>query len=122
MELLTLTHRRLPGTTVVTVCGELDALTAHDLDAYLAEVLHGGDHLVFDLGQVTFLDTSALSVILAACERTRRQGGAPRLAALRRGPARVVALTGIASAVPVHPTVKDALAALPAVACAVVRG
>ena len=46
-----------------------------------------------------------------ACERTRRLGGAPSLAALQRSPARVVEITGIAAAVPVHATVEDALGA-----------
>jgi anti-sigma B factor antagonist len=110
MDQLTLTHRRLPGTAIVAVGGELDALTALDLEAFLIEILHDGDDLVFDLGETTFLDTSGLRVILAACERTRRLGGMPCLAALRRGPARVVAITGIAAAVQVHATVDDALA------------
>ncbi|MCO5969238.1 STAS domain-containing protein [Actinoallomurus soli] len=109
MEELTLTHRRLPGTTVVTVGGELDAATARDLEAFLSEVLHEGDDLVFDLTALAFMDTSGLGVILAAGERTRRLGGRPCLAGLRGGPARVVALTGIASAVPVYDTVDDAL-------------
>jgi anti-anti-sigma factor len=109
MDQLTLTYRRLPGATIVAVGGELDALTALDLEAFLSEVLHDGDDLVFDLGEMSFLDTSGLMVILAASERTRRLGGRPCLAALRRGPARVVALTGIASAVAIHPTVEDAV-------------
>ncbi|GAA4606994.1 STAS domain-containing protein [Actinoallomurus liliacearum] len=109
MEELTFTHRRLPGTTVVVARGELDAGTARNLEAFLAEVLHDGDDLVFDLAGLTFMDTSGLGVILAAGERTRRLGGTPRLAGLRGGPARVVALTGVASAIPVHDTVEDAL-------------
>ncbi|MEV0406261.1 STAS domain-containing protein [Actinoallomurus sp. NPDC050550] len=111
MELLTLTHRRLPGTTVVSAGGELDALTARELEAWLPEILHEGDDLVFDLGGLTFLDTSGLGVLLMTCERTRRLGGTPGLAALQRSPARVVEITGIASAVPVHATVEDALGA-----------
>lgn len=109
MEELTLTHRRLPGTTVVTIGGELDAGTARHLETFLSEVLHEGDDLVFDLVELTFMDTGGLGVILAAGERTRRLGGRPCLAGLRGGPARVVALTGIASAIPVHDTLDDAL-------------
>src|SRR3954463_13909164 len=111
MELLTLTHRRLPGTTIDSGGGEIAALTARELEAWLPEVLHEGDDLVFDLSELTFLDTSGLRILLLACERTRRLGGTPGLAALQRGPARVVEITGIAAAVPVHSTVEDALGA-----------
>jgi anti-anti-sigma regulatory factor len=49
----------------------------------------------------------SLQVLLMACERTRRLGGTPALAALQRSPARVVEITGIAAAFPVHPPVEE---------------
>lgn len=109
MRQMTLTHRYLPGTTIVRIGGELDALTATELDAFLHQAVRAGDDLVFDLADLTFLDSTGLEVMLAHCERTRRHGGTPALTDLQRSPARVIAITGVASAAAVYSTVEQAL-------------
>jgi anti-sigma B factor antagonist len=54
--------------TVVAVAGELDLHTAAELESTLGEVGHNG-RIVVDLSQVTFLDSTALGVLLRASSR-----------------------------------------------------
>ncbi len=50
---------------IITVCGELDADTGLALQHQLAgQVVHGRRHLVLDLADVPFMDSSGLRVIV----------------------------------------------------------
>ncbi|QYC41170.1 Anti-sigma-B factor antagonist [Nonomuraea coxensis DSM 45129] len=110
MPSLTLAHdERLPGVTVITVSGELDATNRAQLDAYVKDLPAG--RLVFDLSGVPFMDSSALHVLLMCDARCRREGGSVRLAAVQSLPARLFEITGVLAHVPVHGTVEDAVAA-----------
>jgi anti-sigma B factor antagonist len=51
---------------VVRIAGELDLATAPTIWAALEEALAGGDELVLDLSDVTFIDSSGLSVLVRA--------------------------------------------------------
>jgi anti-anti-sigma factor len=61
---------------VVSVSGDLDALTAPDLDLMLRAVLDTGrDQIVLDLADVEFFGGAALDPIAAAAGRLRSRGG-----------------------------------------------
>jgi len=61
---------------VVSVSGDLDALTAPDLDRMLQAVLDTGrDQIVLDLADVEFFGGAALDPIAAAARRLRERGG-----------------------------------------------
>ena len=65
MNELTLTTRTTAtGTVVLNLLGELDFYTAPQLrDALAALVLEAGQHLVLDLGALTFCDSSGCSAL-----------------------------------------------------------
>ena len=66
-----------PERTVVRVApaGELDATTASQLESQLHELRDSGfDRIVLDLRRVTFLDSTALALILAE-DRSARDSG-----------------------------------------------
>ncbi|MEU8247702.1 STAS domain-containing protein [Nonomuraea sp. NPDC048916] len=110
MSLLTYACQHLPGVTVIAVGGELDATNASRLESFIDESRRRpDDHLVFDLTEMCFLDSSGLRVLLNAYTYGTRQGGSVRLAALRPMPARMVQITRIDAHLPVHPTVAEAL-------------
>ncbi|GAB2593627.1 hypothetical protein GCM10027168_27920 [Streptomyces capparidis] len=74
-------RERLVGDTVVVeVEGEMDALSAPRLIAYL-DSLTGGDRpdVVLDLRRVTFLDCSGLSALVRTQNRARERYGRVRL-------------------------------------------
>ena len=65
------------GSITVMLAGEFDLSTAADLRACLVrpDVL-GATQMQVDLTRVTFLDSSSIGVLVAACKHVRRSGGA----------------------------------------------
>ncbi len=56
--------RRAADSTVVMIGGELDVATAPALRSHLSDLIaNGRTRLVFDLGQLRFLDASGLGVL-----------------------------------------------------------
>ncbi|MEV0590156.1 STAS domain-containing protein [Nonomuraea cavernae] len=110
MSWLTYACQHLPGVTVIAVGGDLDATNAGRLESFIDESRQRpDDHLVFDMTEVCFLDSSGLRVLLNAYTHCVRHGGSIRLAALRPMPARMVQITRIDAHLPVHATVEEAL-------------
>jgi anti-sigma B factor antagonist len=61
---------------VVTVAGDIDIFTAPRLRELLVELIDAGRlHLVVDLEKVTFLDSTALAVLIGAWRRVRDHDG-----------------------------------------------
>jgi anti-sigma B factor antagonist len=116
---LDLSTRRLGDRAVVSVGGEVDLETASQLsDAALDVVREGCPHLVVDLTDVTFMDSTGLKVLLAIHHRAQLAGGSLALAGASRTVLRVLTLTGLDQTFPLHDTVEDALAGAPASAAA----
>ncbi|MCA2224102.1 STAS domain-containing protein [Nonomuraea aurantiaca] len=112
MSWLTYACQHLPGATVIAVGGELDATNESRLDAFIRECRQRpGDHLVFDLAEVHFMDSAGLRLLLSTYTFSRQHGGSVRLAALQPMPARLVEVTRIGEHLPVHATLQDALTA-----------
>jgi anti-anti-sigma factor len=88
-----------PGRVRITPKGELDIATQAELRGVLAR--HGrAPSLTLDLGQLRFIDTSGLRLILETAEAARRDGR--DLTVLRGDPAvqRLFDLAGVAELVP----------------------
>ena len=61
---------------VVAVTGEIDLFTAPELKSTLADAVEAGHtRIVVDLTQTTFLDSTALGVLIGAVKRLRSQDG-----------------------------------------------
>ena len=62
---------------VVAVRGEIDLFTAPELKQKLTDAIEGGKtRIVVDLTQTTFLDSTALGVLIGAVKRLRTRDGA----------------------------------------------
>lgn len=97
-------------TSVISVEGELDLATAPSLKQMLFDSLHGGSsQLVVDLSLVTFMDSTALSVLVGV---TRRLGADARLAIVctRLNVLRIFEFSGLDGAFAIFPTQDEALA------------
>lgn len=69
---VSITQHRTNGTAVVTVRGEIDVASAPELRTQLHELcIEGTSTVVVDLRAVTFLDSSALGVLVGALRRCR---------------------------------------------------
>ncbi|MGP4101431.1 STAS domain-containing protein [Nonomuraea sp. KM90] len=83
-------HQYLPGVCVLALAGELDRTNSGELTAYLKQARRPGDHVVADLAELSFMDSSGLHILLD-CHRTCLAEGASRhLAAAYGVPARVL--------------------------------
>lgn len=71
MDLTVATARPDAGTAVLTVAGEIDLSTAPRLREALLEIFStgGARHLVVDLADVTFMDSTGLGVLVGAHRR-----------------------------------------------------
>jgi len=93
---------------VVSVSGDLDALTAPDLAAAIqAGVRQKPDALIVDLSNVQFLASAGMGVLIAS----GRDIGPVRFGVVADGPAtrRPLALIGIDTMVAVHYTLDEAV-------------
>lgn len=62
------------GVVVLAPAEELDLATVPRLEAAVSEALGSGTgHLVLDLAQLTFVDSSGLRMFLALCQRARAE-------------------------------------------------
>jgi anti-anti-sigma factor len=62
--------RRENGTVVVALAGELDLYNAQPVRQALAEAVNGGiERVVVDLSDVTFIDSTAMGVLIEARSR-----------------------------------------------------
>ncbi|MHA6764061.1 STAS domain-containing protein [Streptacidiphilus sp. PAMC 29251] len=99
-----------PERAVVSVRGELDINTATMLHHQLAVQLgQGRRHLVLDLAQVPFMDSSGLTILIRAMKETRNVGGSLSLAAPTPPVRRILDLTGISLTIPLYADVTEAL-------------
>ncbi len=88
---MTIRAETTPGTTTLRVAGELDLLTAPELNAALAEA--PGD-VVLDLRGVTFVDSAGLAVLVAHRRARRVRGTQLRIERPRPTVVRAFAVAG----------------------------
>jgi anti-sigma B factor antagonist len=85
-----------PGWYVITVGGECDLYAAPSLSvAVEAGFQHGVSTMVVDLNETTFIDSTAIGVLLAARERLCRSGGTFEVVCTAPNVARVLEIVGL---------------------------
>ena len=98
------------GQVVVTPRGELDLATAPGLAAAITQVLADTpevESLVLDLGDVTFIDSSGVKVVVLARRLVHERSGQLVVCNAHPPVHRVLALLGIGSLATVHPVPED---------------
>jgi anti-sigma B factor antagonist len=86
------------GTARLKLSGEMDLRAAGDLRDALLHALGEGDGSVsLDMGGLTFLDSTIISVLIMARKRASTAGGEVRLCAVPRRVERILTITGIES-------------------------
>jgi anti-sigma B factor antagonist len=110
-------HHTTTGITVITAPPSFDIYTTPDVRNLTIRLQQDGTtQIVIDLAAVTYIDSTALGVILAAQHRLRDAGGWLAVAAATEPVTRMFRATGLTRCLPVHPTVTDAVAAAPGAA------
>lgn len=101
---------RRDGAIVVSLAGELDLYNAEDVRAALLECCaEEPSVLVVDLAEVTFIDSTALGVLIEARSRLAEREGF-RLAAPGLETQRALEVSGLDQHFSIHDTVAEALA------------
>ena len=72
---------QIDGCAVVRVGGEIDTRTVQRFDEAVTEAVGLSSHLVIDLAQVTFVDSSGLGGLIVARRSARERGGSVSLVA-----------------------------------------
>jgi len=97
-------------TTVVSVEGEIHVSTAPALSRRVNGIIDGrGGDLVLDLSEVTFIDSTGLSVLLNALRAVRRQGGHLALVCTNPTVLRLFEITHLNTTFALHPNLEAAV-------------
>ena len=95
-DVLSVRFSRQDRTVVVHVAGELDAVTAPVLQGALASVIEDQGNLAvrLELGEMAFIDSTGLSIVVGALRRLRERGGDLTLANVRPETLKVFDIVG----------------------------
>jgi anti-sigma B factor antagonist len=109
---LSLSTRTQKAHTVLAVGGEIDVYTAPQLRERLIELVEGGSHhIVVDMEQVEFLDSTGLGVLVGGLKRVRANEGSLRLVCAQERILKIFRITGLEKVFGIYPSVDDAVAA-----------
>ena len=98
------------GIPVVRVAGEVDIVTSADLKHSLNKALDSGSkHLLIDLSNVTYMDSSGFGVLLSIMKRLRPIGGSISLAGCCEMTERMIRLTRLDTIFGLFPTLDAAV-------------
>ncbi|WP_242890661.1 STAS domain-containing protein [Actinomadura litoris] len=115
MTACTVTCRAEGARTVITLAGELNLPAVQEAERAIRDGRREhGEHLVFDLAPLLFLDSSGLSLLLRFYLAAEGRGGSAALAGpVTERVARVLQVTNLDQRLTIHPSLPEALAALP---------
>jgi anti-sigma B factor antagonist len=105
-----LEDRQLNDIIVLSVSGNIDALTSSTLTAYIKDhISKGNAKLVADLKGVDYTSSAGLRVLLGAVKETRALNGDLRLANIQPNVQKVLALSGFTNILKIYPDVDSAV-------------
>ncbi len=106
-------HPNPPGVTIA-LKGHLDAVTAPQLEKLLDDLLQteSAQHIVIDLGEVTFVASAGLRVFLASAKKAKRARRGLALCRLQPQVQQVFELAGMTSLFLIHSTPDESHATL----------
>ena len=112
-DLFSVTSERVGDAGVLIVSGEVDIFTAPQLKERLVEQFDAGvTRLVVDLTAVTFIDSTALGVLIGGVRRVNGAGGVMALVVDSRPVERVLGITGLDRVFSMYHTRAEALDAV----------
>ena len=101
------------GLGLIELSGEVDLYTAPRFkDELIALVDDGVVNVVIDLSQVSFIDSTALGVIISGVKRLHERDGRLRIVAASRPVVRILDITGLDKVLTIFDTSEAAFAGL----------
>ena len=106
---LVLSTRQVDDLAIVSVGGEVDLETASQLGDQALDALRDvSPHVLLDLTDVTFMDSTGLKVLLSIQRRADLAGGSFAVAGASRSVRKILTLTGLDQTFTIHETVDEA--------------
>lgn len=100
---------------IVTFCGQhLDASTHMEFRNEITPVTEANDKIVFDIGEVEFVDSSGIGVILSMVRRVRERRGELRICRITPPVKAIFDLVRMNRLVEIYPTAEEAVKAFEA--------
>jgi anti-sigma B factor antagonist len=98
---------------VFRVAGEVDFGVAPELKKRIADAVGAGERqLVVDLSAVSFIDSTAIGVLVATLKRMRESGGTLSVVCDNEDVRGIFEVVGLEDVLPLHRSDEDAFAAL----------
>lgn len=98
------------GRAVLRLTGEVDVYTAPQLRERVIELVDGGtQHVLADLREVTFLDSTGLGALIGGLKRLRARDGSLTLVIGTDRIRRIFRITGLDRAFALRPSVQEAI-------------
>ncbi len=108
------THRVQDERVIVTISGEVDVFTSPRLRDALQDLIGAGHvHLVVDLGNVEFMDSTGLGVLVGVFHRLQAVDGSMAFATGTERVRKIFFAAGLSKVFHIYPTLDDALSADP---------
>jgi len=99
------------GILDVSIVGRLVASCSDELTERLSSELESCPNVLFDLSQMTHIDSSGLGVLVRILQKCKEAGGACRIACLQPHPRIVFDITKVHRVIEIFDTVEEALQA-----------
>jgi len=107
---LTINEREISGITIFDISGRIDAATSSQMEGELGKKINAGViTFILNMGDLSYISSSGLRVILSALKKVKAGGGIIALADLQPGPGEVFKMTGFDRIFPICGTVEQAL-------------
>jgi anti-sigma B factor antagonist len=104
------TERASGDTYVIALTGEIDLYTAPEFKQQLLDVIgQGAKHVVVDLTDTTFIDSTTLGVLVGGVKRLRPNDGQLSIVCSDRNITKIFEITGLNRVFPIHATRPEAL-------------
>lgn len=102
--------RQISDIPVLRVVGEIDVYTAPEFKSALNKtILTGASHLVIDLTDVSYMDSSGFGALLSATKQVRPKGGTVNLVGCSEAIERMLKITSLDTVFGMFPCLDDAL-------------
>jgi anti-sigma B factor antagonist len=103
------TEQAAGETYVIALTGEIDLYTAPEFKQLLDVIGQGAKHVVVDLTDTTFIDSTTLGVLVGGVKRLRPNDGQLSIVCSDRNITKIFEITGLNRVFPIHATRAEAL-------------
>ena len=105
--------REISGMKILNVAGEIDVYTAPQFKEAVDGIIAGGQkHLIIEMGDVTYMDSSGFGTLLSATKRLKPKGGTVNLVKCNSAIDRILRITRLNQIFATYDNLDEAIQAI----------